>query len=303
MAWGKQAMSLLGLDQYSSLHLRRNEIQFIESRAEPEITASVIDRLLDKDEVLYIATDESDPRFFSLIEDQRRVYRYTELADKLKSLDQPVIIPDKYIGCVEQVICCGGRRFIGTPHSSYSTYIGRIRGYRDAPDKTLHSHTKNEFKRYRDPGFLRRSVAGTGYMQEDPALWEDLEIDMPIYSVSCTDTREYAHWQCELLEYSWKQVAQPGQLLRLVSHQENDALPAHGFTEIFPTSFNNFHPETGDDYVPYNRLYSFREWLQSEPGARHRTHSGSRLRLQGPRNHHGDARKTHRSALARVCHG
>lgn len=102
-------------------------------------------------------------------------------------------------------------------------------------------------------------------MQEDPAIWEQADISMPIYSVVCTDTSSYAHWQCELLEYSWKQVAQPGELIRLVSCRENDPFPSHRYCKTIPTNYTNEHPVTGDRYVPYNRLYSFREWLANKP--------------------------------------
>jgi hypothetical protein len=102
-------------------------------------------------------------------------------------------------------------------------------------------------------------------MREDPAVWEDAGMDSPFYCVACTDTRAYVHWQCELLEYSWKQVAQRGELLRLVSRRESEAVPRHIHARVISTAYGNVDPGTGDEYAPYNRLFSLREWLDSEP--------------------------------------
>ncbi|MGB5705931.1 MAG: O-fucosyltransferase family protein, partial [Arenicellales bacterium] len=263
--WSKAFIDLLGLNQYSSLHLRRNDIQFIEARAAPEITSETISQLLDHEEPIYIATDEKDEEFFKNIERQRTVFRYADLASMMRNKTGQNDVPNKFIGCVEQLICAGGRRFIRTPHSSFSMYISRIRGYIDAPDLAVYSHTEPYKIGNRDQGFIRRSLAGRSYMQEDPAIWEQADISMPIYSVVCTDTSSYAHWQCELLEYSWKQVAQPGELIRLVSCREDDPFPSHRYCKTIPTNYTNEHPVTGDKYVPYNRLYSFREWLANKP--------------------------------------
>ena len=38
-----------------------------------------------------------------------------------------------------------------------------------------------------------------------------------IYTVFSTTDSPYMQWQSELLEYSWKKVGQPGELIRLVA--------------------------------------------------------------------------------------
>ena len=84
------------------------------------------------------------------------------------------------------------------------------------------------------------------------------------YSVTGTDVSDYAHWQCELLEHTWREVGQPGELIRLVALADDKTLPVHRHTRVFQTAFTNVHPVSGDEYVPYNRLFSLREWLRED---------------------------------------
>ena len=83
-----------------------------------------------------------------------------------------------------------------------------------------------------------------------------------IYSVICTDTSPYVHWQSELLEYSWSRVNQAGELLRLVSCEAEEELPSHRHARVIRTRPSSVHPESGDQYIPYNRLFSFQQWLE-----------------------------------------
>jgi hypothetical protein len=253
----------LGPFRYSSLHLRRNDFQYEVSRVAAPVTADTVNALLAPGEPLYIATDETDEAFFELIAAQRPVHRYADVeAPGRAAGNDPA---RKLTGCVEQLICAAGRRFIGTPHSSFSTYISRIRGYIGAPDLRTHDHTSPPGGEARQFGFTGRTLRGRTYMSEDRVLWEDADMDQPFYSVVCTDTQDYAHWQCELLEYTWTQVAQRGDLLRLVSRRTGEALPRHAHMQVIPTAYTNLDPVTGDEYAPYNRLFSFREWLEGNP--------------------------------------
>lgn len=85
-----------------------------------------------------------------------------------------------------------------------------------------------------------------------------------IYTVVCTDINDYVNWQFELLEYSWSRIHQPGKLIRLVACEDGDELPEHKHAEVFRTRPTNVHPESGDVYVCYNRLYSLKQWLDEE---------------------------------------
>lgn len=84
------------------------------------------------------------------------------------------------------------------------------------------------------------------------------------YTVICTDLSPYINWQCELLEYSWSRVNQPGNIVRLVACEETEELPQHRFMEAVRCQPTSHHPESGDYYPPYNRLFSLQEWLQNK---------------------------------------
>jgi hypothetical protein len=86
----------------------------------------------------------------------------------------------------------------------------------------------------------------------------------PIYSIVCTDAHPGAQWQCEFLEHTWRQVGQPGELLRLFAAEDTTPLPLHRHARVVRTRPSNTHPQTGDLYPPYNRLYSLQEWLERE---------------------------------------
>ncbi len=85
-----------------------------------------------------------------------------------------------------------------------------------------------------------------------------------IYTVVCTDTNDYIDWQFELLEYSWSRIHQPGKLIRLVACDDDAHLPIHKHAEVFRTRPTNVHPDSGDVYVCYNRLYSLKQWLEEQ---------------------------------------
>jgi prolyl 4-hydroxylase len=85
-----------------------------------------------------------------------------------------------------------------------------------------------------------------------------------IYTVVCTDINDYVNWQFELLEYSWSRIHQPGKLVRLVACEDDAELPVHKHAEVFRTRPTNVHPQSGDVYVCYNRLYSLKQWLDEE---------------------------------------
>ena len=71
------------------------------------------------------------------------------------------------------------------------------------------------------------------------------------------------HWQSELLEYSWRQVGQPGELIRLVA-SDSGAVPGHRYARTIATPSSQVHPLTGDDYAPYNKPASLLHWLRTE---------------------------------------
>jgi hypothetical protein len=85
-----------------------------------------------------------------------------------------------------------------------------------------------------------------------------------IYTVFSTSDSPYQQWQSELLEYSWHQVEQPGELIRFVATTGATALPAHRYARTIATPFRGTHPGTGDDYAPYNKPAALSHWLDTE---------------------------------------
>ncbi len=85
-----------------------------------------------------------------------------------------------------------------------------------------------------------------------------------IYTVFSTSDSPYMQWQSELLEYSWKKVGQPGELIRLVSTDDPSSLPEHEHARVVATRNWQFHPVSGDDFAPYNKPSSLLEWIYRE---------------------------------------
>jgi len=82
-----------------------------------------------------------------------------------------------------------------------------------------------------------------------------------IHTVVCTDVNDYIDWQCELLEYSWARVGQPGELLRLVCAPADVPLPSHRHARVVRIAEPS--GRTGG-YGAFERLFSLQDWLQAE---------------------------------------
>jgi hypothetical protein len=85
-----------------------------------------------------------------------------------------------------------------------------------------------------------------------------------ISSVVTTTAEEQAQWQADLLEYSWGQVRQPGELVRLVAVGPVDELPRHHHARVVDTLKWSPHPYTGDLYPAYNTAGGLLEWQTVE---------------------------------------
>lgn len=114
-----------GAGGFSSLHVRRGDLQYKEVKISGEEWYNNTAKLWQPKELLYIATDEKDRSFFDPIAkhyDLRFLGDYFEKAglDKLHS---------SLLGMVEIAVASRGRLFVGTWHSTFSGYIMRLRGY------------------------------------------------------------------------------------------------------------------------------------------------------------------------------
>mmetsp|Transcript_34475 Transcript_34475/g.72665 ORF Transcript_34475/g.72665 Transcript_34475/m.72665 type:complete len:587 (-) Transcript_34475:3476-5236(-) len=112
---------------YFSMHIRRGDFQWRKMRISAkewfENTRSWL--VPDKSALLYIATDETNKTFFEPLMEHYEVRfldNYTEIAG-LSDLDP------NYVGMIDQVAASMARVFVGTYFSSFSAFIGRMRGY------------------------------------------------------------------------------------------------------------------------------------------------------------------------------
>ncbi len=85
-----------------------------------------------------------------------------------------------------------------------------------------------------------------------------------ITTVFSTTDSPYMNWQADLLEFSWKEVGQPGELIRLVATHNRHNLPQHEHARVIHTWPWDVHPLTGDYYPVYNKPASPSQWLHRE---------------------------------------
>lgn len=134
-AAGKVVKSLLEeFGSYSSMHIRRGDFQWPKMRISAEEWLKNTLHIFQENEVIYICTDETDMSFFDPLRSRYRLKLlsdYSELAG-LSSLDP------NFIGMIDVVIASRGRQFVGTYFSSFSAFIGRLRGYHGMSGTSMH---------------------------------------------------------------------------------------------------------------------------------------------------------------------
>jgi len=137
-----KVISRLGLFRYSSLHIRRNDLQYHDKKINASNTMNNIGTMLLTGEPLYLATDELDEGFFDAIRQKHPVYKWADFfAERGGQVLKDLHVPRKLIGMIEQLICAGGRTFFGTGLSTFTGLVPRLRGYIGAPDTRLRYHT------------------------------------------------------------------------------------------------------------------------------------------------------------------
>lgn len=114
---------------YHAMHIRRGDFQYTETRLYARRIWANVEHLLNKSAstVVYVSTDEKNMSFFEPF--KRHKYHIRFLSDYLKSYDGLSQLNRNHIGMIEQVICANAHTFIGTPLSTFTGYITRMRGY------------------------------------------------------------------------------------------------------------------------------------------------------------------------------
>ena len=165
-----RVVSYLGLFEYSSMHIRRNELQYKSAFVGAEASVENTAHLLRPNETLYIASDETEPGFFQPFRRRYCVYRFSDfLGPRGGNVLADVHVPANLLGPIEQVIMASGRLFIGTRLSTFSSFVNRLRGYIGTPDTSTWYHNGYTLS----PGF-RYTIGGDDWAREGRDLRETL---------------------------------------------------------------------------------------------------------------------------------
>ena len=92
-----------------------------------------------KNHYVYISTDEPDKNFFAPFFDIFRGVFF--LGNFTQSFHLETELDQNHLGMLEQVICASSHTFIGTPLSTFTGYISRMRGYMNHSLPGLYSRT------------------------------------------------------------------------------------------------------------------------------------------------------------------
>ena len=117
-----------GDGHYSSFHIRRGDLQYKRVHISAEEWVNNTQSIFEKDETLYIATDERNKTFFDPFYKKSATQKIRFLDDYFEEAGLADIDPN-YFGMLDTIIASQGRAFVGTYYSTFSGYINRMRGY------------------------------------------------------------------------------------------------------------------------------------------------------------------------------
>jgi hypothetical protein len=121
---------------YYAFHIRRGDFQYSETRLDAETIWNTVKHLttVNVSRIIYISTDEKNHLFFKPFEnsldhvqDKFQLRFFSDYEKYIYKL-YPDLNPNM-IGMIEQVVCANAHTFVGTPRSSFTGYIARMRGY------------------------------------------------------------------------------------------------------------------------------------------------------------------------------
>ena len=125
---GEDVRSGRVLPTYVAFHIRRGDFQQKHTRLEAADIVRLTNHLVPDrhTKVAYISTDEGNRTFFEpFMKEYGAVYFLADLKNGT-NVDE---INQNYVGMIEQVVCANADVFIGTPLSTFTAYITRIRGF------------------------------------------------------------------------------------------------------------------------------------------------------------------------------
>lgn len=157
---------------FSSLHYRRTDHQFSESRfVTPEQVFNFTYDYFNEGEVIYVSTDENFTTFtneFCPVFQKRytiiSLMNYSHYVHKMS----PILVPQ-----VEMLLATQGRVFVGTQYSTFSLFITRMRGY------SKHVHNKSIFLTTPVNPNSAYVKDLTGWWNENPSVYTGIDDDEP----------------------------------------------------------------------------------------------------------------------------
>ena len=116
---------------YVTFHIRRGDFQhkWVKIPAEEIIVNIKKENLIPNmhQRIAYIATDEKNASFFQPF---RQVFKAVYFLDDFKK-EFETLENKNWLGLIDKVVASTGDVFIGTPLSTFTSYITRMRGYRN----------------------------------------------------------------------------------------------------------------------------------------------------------------------------
>jgi len=158
---------------YTSLHVRRDDLQYKDAVISDDRWWDNTKEIYKEKEILYIATDEKDKKFFDHFaeaHDLRFLDDYWDVLD-LGSLDKELL------GMVDAIVASRGRAFVGTYYSTFTGFIMRMRGYHGM-SKLTNWYSWNPKKFDMQTGEF--SVPSASFEREYAVGWVDIDGDVTV---------------------------------------------------------------------------------------------------------------------------
>lgn len=175
---------------YDSMHVRRGDFQYKQTRIPAEEILSISKEELEEGSVLFIATDERDKTFFKPIKERYSVFFLDDFLHEIEGINS------NFYGMIDQLVASKGRIFFGTWWSTLSGYVNRMRGYYIAKHQ-LPGHEDGTMESYyfvpkgrRDQMRAYKPVKKPIYMREFPTAWRD--IDKGIEAIHDENARQFS---------------------------------------------------------------------------------------------------------------
>lgn len=137
-------VNFLGIFNYTALHARYNDFQFHDKQQTPaQMFAGMGDLLQKQGLTLYLASDEPD-KFKEVVKSSKvDVVTFADMMNGPLKHVKSKYTPERWfkmMGMVEELICTYAKVFIGSPLSSFSGHIQRMRLHAKAPVTRVITH-------------------------------------------------------------------------------------------------------------------------------------------------------------------